>query len=443
MKRVVLIAAAAIAVLFCAAALVWSTLVHATASTVAEQARLAGELLDAKAPISDALASTLVRPGLHIFLLDRDTGLLIDGSGGGITDHRIPLGAGFPTDAAPRGGPPPGLQPPDDRPPTVGGPLEPRPPPRERPMQRSGFAQFAQSLAHIPAIRVARNTQAIEIAPDARALGMWLALTIGGLGIGCIGVGAIAAGRIILDARSERRALEASIAEKREAAERYQRFLADTGHELRTPLTVMTGYVDILRARNADEPLDDRILDGMHAETARMRILVEKMLTLARLESTVSVPRLLDITQAAADAAATLRRRYPQRAVEVHTSGHASIVIDADDYAAAIGNLLENAVKYAPDSPITIETSVTGRTATTTVIDVGPGIPASDRNAIFERFQRGSGRNFREGLGLGLAIVKRIADRWNGSIDLETTTGRTVFRLSFPLADEESYAPAR
>jgi two-component system OmpR family sensor kinase len=230
----------------------------------------------------------------------------------------------------------------------------------------------------------------------------------------------------------------AALVAKERSEGQLRRFVADASHELRTPLTVMSGYVDILRGRHDGETLDERLVEGMHAETARMRMLVEKMMTLARLESHGGVPRLIDVATAARDAAQTLRRRYPERNVDVRTEQTASIIIDADDYAAALGNILENAVKYAPGSAVLIETAVRDGCASTAVIDKGPGIPAGQRDAIFEQFYRAHEGG--EGLGLGLAIVKRVADRWNGSIDCESGHGRTVFRLTFPLADEEQHA---
>jgi signal transduction histidine kinase len=166
-------------------------------------------------------------------------------------------------------------------------------------------------------------------------------------------------------------------------------------------------------------------------------------MTLARLETHAGVPRLLDVATAAREAAQTIQRRYPERNVRVEAAQTGSIVIDADDYAAALGNVLENAVRYAPGSAIEIHTSVAGGQVTTAVVDHGPGILAQDQLAIFERFYRGRGRAIGEGLGLGLAIVKRIVDRWNGNVDCESAPGRTIFRLSFPLADEEPYGLAR
>jgi signal transduction histidine kinase len=160
------------------------------------------------------------------------------------------------------------------------------------------------------------------------------------------------------------------------------------------------------------------------------------------LDSQAAVPRLVDAGAAARDAAHTLQRRYPQREVRVQTERSASIIVDADDLSAALGNLLENAVTYAPDSPIGIETRVRDGQVTTAVTDRGPGIGEAEREAIFDRFYRGEGRALGEGLGLGLAIVRRVAERWNGSIECTSAVGRTEFRLTFPIADEEHHGIA-
>jgi signal transduction histidine kinase len=154
------------------------------------------------------------------------------------------------------------------------------------------------------------------------------------------------------------------------------------------------------------------------------------------------VPRLLDVATAAREAVATAQRRYPEREIRVDITGSTSIVIDADDYAAALGNLVENAIKYAPESPIVVETSVGEGEVSTSVIDRGPGVAQDERDAIFERFHRGRGRTFGEGLGVGLTIVKRVAERWNGSVDLDSRAGRTAFTLTFPTADEELHGIA-
>ncbi|HEX3465798.1 MAG TPA: HAMP domain-containing sensor histidine kinase [Candidatus Elarobacter sp.] len=403
MKRNALFAAAAIAVLVCAAAGVWLAFVRSVADTMTAQARVADELLAADVPIDETFARTVLRPGIHVLAGDRRTGVVVDGGAAGV--HTMPVPEGMPGMGPPRPGP---------------------------------DGAIALSLARLPPIRLDRGDRSVEIAPDVRVLSVWLTADVLLLLLGIVAVLGVTASRSAAQARARRRALETRAAERAAAAERYQRFLAEAGHELRTPLTVMSGYVDILRSRHDAEPLDDRIVEGMHAETARMRMLVEKMMTLARLESHGGVPRMVDVAAAARDAARTLQRRYPGRNVDVRTEQTASIIIDADDYAAALGNILENAVKYAPTSAVLIETAVRDGCASTAVIDRGPGIPASAREAIFEQFYRAHEGG--EGLGLGLAIVKRVADRWNGTVDCESGNGRTVFRLSFPLADEEQHA---
>lgn len=425
MKRAVLFAAVATAVLVCAAAGVWILLVHSIADAMTAQALVARELLDTGAPVGEDFARSVVRPGIHILAADRRTGVVVDGGSAGIRTLSAPEGATAPPPAGPPGARPPGE-------PNLGEMLGVGPP---RP---GAVGSIALALARLRPVRVERGERAVEIAPDVRVLSDWLAADAGLLLACIVAVVAIAANRSAAHSREQRRALERRAAERAAAAERYQRFLAEAGHELRTPLTVMSGYVDILRSRLEGEPLDDRLVEGMHAETARMRMLVEKMMTLARLEAHGGVPRLLDVASAARDAAQTIRRRYPGRNVDVRTEQTASVIIDADDYAAAIGNILENAVKYAPHSAVLIETGVRDGSASIAVIDRGPGIPANARDAIFEQFYRGHDGG--EGLGLGLAIVKRVADRWNGSVDCESGGGRTVFRLTFPLADEEQHA---
>jgi signal transduction histidine kinase len=424
MKRVVVPAALAVIVLLVSAAGIWVALVRSVATAMSAQARLAGESLDANAPFTPALARTLLQTGLHVVLVDHLTGTFIDATAGAVTVRTQSENGGAPP-------PPPGAPPPPPGAPPFGGP----PPGRQAPLGPPSV--FAQYLVRLTPIHVERDDRSIDVTPDLGVLERWFAIDVAVFVLGALLVVGLAMQRVVARSRRDRSALEARITERAEAAERYQRFLAETGHELRTPLTVMTGYVDILRAGNATGAVDQRILDGMHAETARMRRLVEKMLTLARLDSQAAVPRLLDAGTAVREAAQTLQRRYPQRDVRVHADQTASIIIDADDFFAALGNVLENAVTYAPQSPVTIETRVRDGRVTVAVIDRGPGIGEEEREAIFGRFYRGGGRALGEGLGLGLAIVRRVADRWNGTIDCTSGDGRTEFRLTFPVADEE------
>jgi signal transduction histidine kinase len=416
MNRVVVPAALAVLILLGSAAGIWVALLRGVATAMTAQSRLASETLDANVPFTPALARALVQQGLHVVLVDHNLGIVIDATASGAIVRPGP-GDGGQLPGAPPGAPPP--------------------PPGAPPPQGARPSAFAESFVRLVPLRVMRGDRSIDITPDLSVLQRWFAIDIAVFVFGSLAIIVFATARVVARARRDRRALEARITERAEAAERYQRFLAETGHELRTPLTVLSGYVDILRASNTAGAVDQRVLDGMFAEAARMRRLVEKMMTLARLESQAAVPRLVDVGTAAREAAQTLQRRYPQREVRALTERTASIIIDADDLAAALGNLLENAVTYAPESPITIETRVSNGSVTTAVTDRGPGIGQDEREAIFDRFYRGGGRALGEGLGLGLAIVRRVAGRWNGTIDCTSGEGRTEFRLTFPVADEE------
>jgi signal transduction histidine kinase len=238
--------------------------------------------------------------------------------------------------------------------------------------------------------------------------------------------------------RADRRRLEAVATQRHALAAEYQRFLADAGHELRTPLTIATGYFDILNAQlGRQNPEVAHVIAGLKGEMTRMRALVEKMLLLARLETAPSTPSLVDAGSIAELSAEAMRTRFPGRDLILERDGPARVVIDQDDLYEALRNLIENALKYAPDSPVRVQARTEEGHALLSVTDHGPGIAAEEHGAVFERFYRGEGRGGVEGSGLGLAIVRRVATRWNGSVELDSEPRQTVFTLRFPLADEE------
>ena len=423
-RRVAAVAVLAIVLALAAGTGVWLARVRAVTDAIAQQAQLARALLAAHPAIDAGLARTIVRPGLRVVLTDFAGQRSIEADGATALTHRLPPEP----DDVPPGAAPPGMPPPGARP---GGAAP-----------RDVIAAFAGAVAHVRPDRFESGDTAVAIEPDTASLGRWLladALACM-LAVAAIGLGAL--GRIDAFARAERAALRATSEQRRSAAERYQHLLAETAHELRTPLTVVSGYVDILRSGGVPG-LDERIVEGLRAETQRMRTLVAKMLTLARLESPAGVPRLLDAGTAASACVETMRRRYPGRTIAFDAAPSGSIVIDGDDLADALGNVLENALKYAPASEIAVTVSAQAGAVTIAVRDAGPGIRQEELDAIFERFFRGSARENCDGLGLGLAIVRGVAQRWNGSVSVESSPGNTVFGLAFPLADEETHALAR
>ena len=370
-------------------------------------------------PNASDLINRLKVPGVHAIVEDHVDDVVYDWRGGELNSRGVP--------PPPPGGPPP-EGPGPEAPPDAQGP--PRLP--QSPLDRLiGLAVGRQPVRLNDGDRVS-----VVIAPDLQTLRRFV-VTVSTLTV--LGLVATISGSVWLimsNARVARRRLEVTLEERRAAAREFQRFLADAGHELRTPLTIVSGYVEILSAELASTPNGTQILAGMRAETARMRALVEKMLLLARLESPVSVPRLVDARSVACDVVKQMQARYPARELVLRTTDPAHIVIDQDDLHEAVRNLVENALRYAPSSAVVVDVTSAANDASIAVTDHGGGITAAEQAKIFDRFYRGSAQTDAEGSGLGLAIVSRVASRWKGAVTLDSAPGRTMFTLRFPLAEE-------
>ncbi len=204
-----------------------------------------------------------------------------------------------------------------------------------------------------------------------------------------------------------------------------RQFIADAGHELRTPLTIVMGYLEILqRGVIGDAAGIGHVYETMLAESRRMRGAIEQLILLARLERPVP-PRTerVDVAAVARAAATALQPLAGDRRISV-TAPPSPCIAEADEgelYEAA-KNVIENAVRYAPDSPIAVDVSSDDDRVTVTVGDRGPGMEAQDVEHAFDRFYRGGNRSV-EGSGLGLAIAKRAVERVGGSIAIESRLG--------------------
>jgi len=217
-----------------------------------------------------------------------------------------------------------------------------------------------------------------------------------------------------------------AISERRETEERMRQFVADAGHELRTPLTVIGGYIDVLRRGAMTEPTIARqILGTMALEKEHMRSLIDRLMRLARLDAE-SPPRaetidLAELLRSQCDAA---RRLDETREIDYSVDGVAEIVGDRAEIGEALWNVVENALKYAPEVPIHLRAVKTGGRTTISVRDEGPGMSESERLHAFERFYRGDQRGEIAGSGLGLAIAKRAVERAGGTIGIESAPSR-------------------
>ncbi len=218
--------------------------------------------------------------------------------------------------------------------------------------------------------------------------------------------------------------VSAAFAERHAAEVLMRSFVADAGHELRTPLTVIMGYIDVLRRRAHVEPATAKIFETMLAESRRMRALIEKLIVLARLENPQLAERqreTVDLAEIAERVALAAHAVHPGRSVCVSREGEALVRGDENELYDALGNLVENALKYAPQSTVDVRVCDAQGDVVVEVSDEGPGIDTAEQPRIFDRFYRGRDRASAEGFGLGLAIAKRSVERAGGALSVESS----------------------
>ena len=220
-------------------------------------------------------------------------------------------------------------------------------------------------------------------------------------------------------------------------------FAANVSHELRTPITNIRGYVETLLQVGLEDPeTSRRFLDIVHRNASRLGALVEDLLSLSFVENPasrdriemgdVAVDKLFDWVEAELGPAAEARGIRLTRGTALDLSVHASTLLAEQ----AVGNLVSNAIRYAPEgSAVEMAARPDGDFVAITVRDEGPGIPEKHLSRLFERFYRVDTARTREGggTGLGLAIVKHIAMVHGGTITVQSAMGRgSEFTLRLP-----------
>jgi two-component system OmpR family sensor kinase len=286
------------------------------------------------------------------------------------------------------------------------------------------------------------------------------------------------------------RARAASEAGARQSEDRMRRFIADASHELRTPLTSIRGYAEYYRQRERDSGgserrgLDsselDQLMSRVEEAAARMGVLVEDLLLLARMDQQRPLEhKPVDLLALAAEAVQDARVIAPQREIELAVgSGPAFLVLgDEVRLRQIIGNLMSNALTHTPEGT-PVEVRVRGGTlghgdragapadpaagdsgdaalpppaeggpgqvnaVVLEVADHGPGLSPEQAERVFERFYRadtarGPGTG---GTGLGLAIVSALTTAHGGIASVHTAPGDgATFGITLPLAPEAAF----
>jgi heavy metal sensor kinase len=210
------------------------------------------------------------------------------------------------------------------------------------------------------------------------------------------------------------------------ALQMQRQFMASASHELRTPVSVIQTATEVILERPVRENDEYReVLTIIGEQSARLSRMVQDMFTLARADSEgyrlVMEPVYLDeIVDECAQAASVMARGRAIR-LDTHLSFEETLTGDDGLLRQLVMNLLDNAIRYTPSGGrVTVSTTREGDTAIIAVADTGPGIPASERERVFERFVRlDETRSATSGAGLGLPIARWIARQHQGSIDLQ------------------------
>jgi signal transduction histidine kinase len=224
---------------------------------------------------------------------------------------------------------------------------------------------------------------------------------------------------------------------------------ADISHELRTPLAAMLTTIDLaLRKPRSPEQYRD-LFGDCRASAKAMNQIVERLLTLARLDAGVDRlrPQAVNVGELAEQCATVVRPLaearglklavyHPEGATE-DNQGEARLTTDPDKLREVLNNLLHNAIQYnRPEGEIDVTVARSNGHVELAVRDTGIGIPPQARDLIFERFYRADPSRTGDGLnaGLGLAIVKEYVELMGGRIRVESEEGRgSTFRIELPV----------
>jgi len=206
-------------------------------------------------------------------------------------------------------------------------------------------------------------------------------------------------------------------------------------HDLRTPLTAITTAAEALSG-----PLDSedrqQLAAAVSAEVARLTALVDKLLDLSKLQSGSAQPRTDWVS--VEELVTTAIAEQPQGAEAFRVSIHGEIPLirgDAAQLERALGNLLENAVRYSAPEPVLVRIRRMGRRVMIRVVDRGPGLAYGEHERVFEPFYRGKATDAGDtGSGLGLAIVRGFVEGNGGKVWAESLPGQgTTFVVELPI----------
>jgi len=235
--------------------------------------------------------------------------------------------------------------------------------------------------------------------------------------------------------------LSRSIQEERLAEKSKNDLITGVSHDLRTPLTSILGFLEVIKQyRYRDEVEMMHYVDIAYSKAEHLKVLIDDLFQYTRMNNGMPIktePLYLD------DFLQQLMEEYVPIMSTVHIQGRliieqsrVQISADGELLVRAIGNILQNALRYGKDGKyVDVTLRLDATDALVIIANYGNPIPASDLPFIFERFYRIDKSRSLEGggTGLGLAITRSIIELHQGTISVESDIHRTAFKISFPL----------
>ncbi len=227
---------------------------------------------------------------------------------------------------------------------------------------------------------------------------------------------------------------------RRERLERARSdLIATVSHEIRSPLTSVKGFTRTMLAkwdRFSDEH-KRHMLTTINADADRVTRLLNELLDVARIDAgRVQLHRLpVELDTVVARVVEKMRHHHEDRTIEFTVESEPPQVhADPDKVEQIVTNLVENALRYAPDSPVRVVVRAAGDEGHVIVSDEGPGIEADHIRTVFAKFSRGLAER-RSGTGLGLYITKGLVEAHGGHVWVESTPGEgATFYVALPIA---------
>ncbi len=211
----------------------------------------------------------------------------------------------------------------------------------------------------------------------------------------------------------------------------HQQFIRNASHEMRTPLTAITAEADLALQQSRSPESYQRALENVRARAENLNDLVAQLLLMAKVEtSSTSADQLCATDDVLLLALRALQFKYPKASQQVKLGIEATdasqflVRCDPAILQACFFNLLDNAFKYGNDQTVSVRLFPQGQSVCLEVVDQGVGIDPDEMGQMFEPFYRSPNNQHLPGSGIGLSLVKSIAEKYGGSIRVQSESGR-------------------